>query len=256
MLTHRIRTQVVVFVVIGLLAVSFIAVRYVGLLRVFGVGVYGVQVDLAEAGGIFPNAEVDYRGVPVGRVTAVRLTATGVSADLQLNTSAPAIPADVRAVVTDRSVIGEQFIDLRPTTADGPYLHDGSVIPQDHTSVPPTTNSLLTSADDLLRSLPVALAADPGDRIRARRSPGRPEPADADHRQPDVLPRRRPELPGHLGAHRLLGHRAAHPATGVLEHPVVQPQPQAAVRPARRVRLRRPGAVAHHPAGRARGHRA
>jgi phospholipid/cholesterol/gamma-HCH transport system substrate-binding protein len=155
MLTHRIRTQVVVFVVIGLLAVSYIAVRYVGLLRVFGVGVYGVQVDLAEAGGIFPNAEVDYRGVPVGRVTTVRLTATGVAADLQLNSSAPSIPEDVRAVVTDRSVIGEQFIDLRPRTADGPYLHDGSVIPQERTSVPPTTNSLLTSADDLLRSLPV-----------------------------------------------------------------------------------------------------
>ena len=56
MLTHRVRTQVLVFVVIGLLAVSYIAVRYVGLLRVFGVGVYGVQVELPAAGGIFPNA--------------------------------------------------------------------------------------------------------------------------------------------------------------------------------------------------------
>ncbi|HEY2298070.1 MAG TPA: MlaD family protein [Jatrophihabitans sp.] len=155
MITRRVRTQVLVFVVIGMVAVSYIAVRYVGLLRVFGVGVYGVQVDLPAAGGIFPNAEVDYRGVPVGRVTAVRLTADGVAADLQLNTSAPSIPQDLHAVVTDRSVIGEQFLDLRPNTNSGPYLHDGSVIPRSQTAIPPTTNSLLTSVNGLLQTLPI-----------------------------------------------------------------------------------------------------
>ena len=155
MLTRRVRSQVLVFVVIGLLAVSYIAVRYVGLMRVFGVGVYGVQVELPAAGGIFPNAEVDYRGVPVGRVKNVRLTADGVEADLQLNSSAPSIPTDVRAVVTDRSVIGEQFIDLRPNTDSGPYLHDGSVIPRAQTAIPPTTNSLLTSVNGLLQTLPI-----------------------------------------------------------------------------------------------------
>ena len=155
MLTHRVRTQVLVFVVIGLLAVSYIAVRYIGLLRVFGVGVYGVQVELPAAGGIFANAEVDYRGVPIGRVTSVRLTADGVEADLKLNSSAPSVPQDVRAVVTDRSVIGEQFIDLRPNTDAGPYLHDGSVIPRSRTAIPPTTNSLLTSVNGLLQTLPI-----------------------------------------------------------------------------------------------------
>lgn len=155
MLTHRVRIQVLVFVVAGLLAVSYIAVRYVGLLRVFGAGVYGVRVELAAAGGIFPNAEVDYRGVPVGRVTTVRLTATGVEAQLQVNSSAPSIPENVRAVVTDRSIIGEQYIDLRPEMATGPYLHDGSVITRSHTAIPPTTSSLLTSVDGLLHTLPI-----------------------------------------------------------------------------------------------------
>lgn len=154
MLTLRIRTQVIAFVAIGLLALSYVAVRYVGLLRVFGVGVYGVNVELPAAGGIFANAEVDYRGVPVGRVTGVRLTADGVEAHLQLDSSAARVPTDVRAVVTDRSVIGEQFIDLRPQTSTGPYLHDGSVIPRSRTSIPPTANSLLTSTNALLQSLP------------------------------------------------------------------------------------------------------
>jgi phospholipid/cholesterol/gamma-HCH transport system substrate-binding protein len=155
MLTRRVRTQLIAFVVIGLLAVSFIAVRYVGLLRVFDVGVYSVHVELASAGGIFPNAEVDYRGVPVGRVTGVHLTATGVQADVQLESSGPPIPTDVRAVVTNRSVIGEQFVDLRPRTDSGPYLADGSTIGRSQTAIPPTTNSLLNSVDGLLQSLPI-----------------------------------------------------------------------------------------------------
>ena len=155
MLTGRIRARVIVFIVIGLLAVSYIAVRYVGLLRLFGVGTYTVHVELPSAGGIFPNAEVDYRGVPVGRVGDITLTATGVDASLQLETSQSHIPADVEAVVTDRSVIGEQYVDLRPRTASAPYLSNGSRITTANSAIPPSANALLTSTDALLKSVPV-----------------------------------------------------------------------------------------------------
>lgn len=154
MLTRRVRVQAVIFVIAGLLAAGYVAVHYVGLLRLFGVGTYTVHVDLPAAGGIFPNAEVDYRGVPVGRVGAVTLTADGVRADLTLDSSAPHVPADVQAVVTDRSVIGEQFVDLKPRRAGGPYLHDGSVIARSDAAVPPSANSLLTSVDALVKSVP------------------------------------------------------------------------------------------------------
>lgn len=154
MLTRRVRVQVLVFVVIGLLAMSFIAVRYVGLLRLFGVGVYTVHVELPSAGGIFPNAEVDYRGVPIGRVHAVTLTATGVDATLQLQSS-DSVPANVQAVVADRSVIGEQYVDLRPRTDSAPYLHDGSVISTANSAIPPSANALLTNTNALLKSVPL-----------------------------------------------------------------------------------------------------
>ncbi len=155
MITRRVKTQVLIFIAIGLLAISYIAVRYVGLLRLFGVGTYTVHVALPSAGGIFPNAEVDYRGVPVGRVGDVTLTATGVDASLQLNTSAEKIPSNVQAVVTDRSVIGEQFVDLRPRTDTGPYLVNGSQISLADSAIPPSANDLLTSVDGLLKSIPI-----------------------------------------------------------------------------------------------------
>lgn len=153
MLSRRVRIQAIVFVVLGLLAAGYVAVHYVGLLRLFGVGVYRVDLELPVTGGIFPNAEVDYRGVPVGRVDTVRLTASGVEASLVLNSSAPRVPANVEAVVADRSVIGEQYVDLRPRADGGPYLHNGSVIGRKNAAVPDSAQTLLTSVNALLDSV-------------------------------------------------------------------------------------------------------
>jgi phospholipid/cholesterol/gamma-HCH transport system substrate-binding protein len=154
MLTRTVRTQVLAFVVIALVLVSYVAVRYVGVLRWVGAAGYTVRVELPRAGGIFTNAEVTYRGVPVGRVGPLRLTATGIEVELEI-TSRRKIPRDLRAVVTDRSVIGEQYLDLRPRTSAGPYLRDGSVIAQRDTALPPGAQDLLLSGDELARSVPI-----------------------------------------------------------------------------------------------------
>ena len=76
-----------------------------------------------------------YRGVEVGKVTAVDLTDTGALATMSLNTS-PKIPADLQAEVRSISAVGEQYVDLVPRTKSGPFLQDGSVIPVKNTSIP------------------------------------------------------------------------------------------------------------------------
>jgi phospholipid/cholesterol/gamma-HCH transport system substrate-binding protein len=57
--------------------------------------------------------------------------------------------------VADGSVIGEQFVDLRPRTNSGPYLADGDTIPRSRTKLPPPVQKLLLSTDDLAGSVPV-----------------------------------------------------------------------------------------------------
>jgi phospholipid/cholesterol/gamma-HCH transport system substrate-binding protein len=155
MLSRTVRIQVLSFIVIALVGISYLAFRYVGISRWAGWSGYTVKVDLAQSGGIFTNAEVTYRGVPVGRVGDMRLTATGVQIDLDM-TSDRHIPRAVKAVVADRSVIGEQYVDLRPDGTAGPYLTDGSTIAEPDTSVPPAVQDLLLSADALARSVPIA----------------------------------------------------------------------------------------------------
>ena len=66
MLTGRIKTQIIAFVVISLMTTTYLGIKYAGI-NLFGSG-YEVTATLPDAGGIFTNGEVTYRGVPVGRI--------------------------------------------------------------------------------------------------------------------------------------------------------------------------------------------
>jgi phospholipid/cholesterol/gamma-HCH transport system substrate-binding protein len=151
-LTRLAKLQVLVFLLISAIGITYVGLNYVGLGRQLLGGEYVVHADFATGGGIFTNAPVTYRGVPVGRVTAVQLTATGVRADLTLPRKIQ-VPADLRAVVALRSAVGEQYVDLRPTRDAAPYLRDGSVIPADRTGTPLPVEQLLVSLDQLVRSV-------------------------------------------------------------------------------------------------------
>jgi phospholipid/cholesterol/gamma-HCH transport system substrate-binding protein len=155
MLTTATRVKIIAFIVIGLTVIVYIGLRYADLGRYVGLpGYYVVHVDLAQTGGAFPNGDVTYRGVTVGTIGAINLSPTGVVADLDINDSAPRIPNQVQAVVADRSAVGEQYIDLRPKTGNGPYLTAGDTIAQQNTQTPLPVQDLLQSIDGLAASVP------------------------------------------------------------------------------------------------------
>ncbi|WP_234285243.1 MlaD family protein [Streptomyces venezuelae] len=115
----------------------------------------GSVIPLARTGGLFTHSDVTYRGVSVGRVGAIDLTADGVVAELRIKKSAPAIPADARAVVAGLSAVGEQYIDLRPESDAGPFLADGARIEQSDTQVPAPVTDVLAGMNDLTSSVPL-----------------------------------------------------------------------------------------------------
>jgi phospholipid/cholesterol/gamma-HCH transport system substrate-binding protein len=157
MLTWLIRGKLAVFAALAVLVIGFTGVHYADIGKVFGYpGYYVVTVDMPQAGGLFPNAGVTYRGMSVGRVGPISLTGSGVRAQLDISNSAPHIPADTQAVVADLSAVGEQYLDLRPHGSGGPYLTAGSVIGRPATQVPPPVTDLLSAVDALANSLPRA----------------------------------------------------------------------------------------------------
>jgi phospholipid/cholesterol/gamma-HCH transport system substrate-binding protein len=153
MIRRSVWVKTVAFVVIAVLGVSYVLVHYVGVGQsVIGNG-YTAYVDLPDSGGLFSSASVTYRGVEVGRVGAITLRPDGIRVALNF-TSDRHIPESTTAVVGNGSPIGEQFIDLRPTSDRAPYLRAGSVIPQSRTSLPTSTEELLVSLDRLVQSVP------------------------------------------------------------------------------------------------------
>nr|BBX78595.1 mammalian cell entry protein [Mycobacterium florentinum] len=153
-LTLRVRLQLAVFAVIAVVTGGIMAFRYLDVgNEFFGIGHYRVTVDLPTAAGLYPNANVTYRGTEVGRVDDVRLTPTGVAAVLSLR-SGVRIPADLQAQVHSQTAVGEQFIEFVPRSGNGPALRNGDVIPVDRTSVPPDINSLLSATNAGLLAIP------------------------------------------------------------------------------------------------------
>lgn len=143
MITRRTRIQLLIFVAITLLGVSFVGARYARLDRLFFDDHYTVVAHFERSGGIYEGGEVTYRGVQVGRVGTMTLTDDGVDVHLDIDNANGDIPADTVAVVGNRSAVGEQYVELQPRSDSAPYLEDRSEIPMADTRTPIPTEKLL-----------------------------------------------------------------------------------------------------------------
>jgi phospholipid/cholesterol/gamma-HCH transport system substrate-binding protein len=154
MITRLTKFQLLLFVAVTIAGTAFVGARYAEVDRLFIDRTFPVTVDLPESGGIFAGAEVTYRGIAVGTVKRLTFTDDGVRATLAIEKSAPDISADARAVVANKSAIGEQYLDLRPQGSGGPYLEAGSTIAVTDTEVPIDTATLLTNLNAFVASVP------------------------------------------------------------------------------------------------------
>jgi phospholipid/cholesterol/gamma-HCH transport system substrate-binding protein len=153
MLTRFVRNQLIIFTIASVVGVALMIFTYMQVPTLLGIGRINVKLELPATGGLYRFSNVTYRGVQVGKVTAVDLTAKGAEATLTLNTS-PKIPADLQADVRSISAVGEQYVDLRPRTDSGPYLGDGSVIAMGNTSIPQAVGPMLDRVNELVGSIP------------------------------------------------------------------------------------------------------
>jgi phospholipid/cholesterol/gamma-HCH transport system substrate-binding protein len=153
MLTRFVRIQLAIFAIIGIVGIISMFFFYIQLPTLLGIGRMTVTLELPATGGLYRFSNVTYRGVQVGKVTAVALTANGAKATLSLGTS-PKIPANLQADVLSVSAVGEQYVDLRPRTDSAPYLRDGSVIAMHDTTIPQAVGPMLDQVNALIKSLP------------------------------------------------------------------------------------------------------
>jgi phospholipid/cholesterol/gamma-HCH transport system substrate-binding protein len=153
MLTRFVRIQLAIFAIVGIIGIIAMVLFYIQVPTLLGIGRMTVTLELPATGGLYRFSNVTYRGVQVGKVTAVALTANGAKATLSLGTS-PKIPANLQADVLSVSAVGEQYVDLRPRTDSAPYLRNGSVIAMRDTTIPQAVGPMLDQVNALIKSLP------------------------------------------------------------------------------------------------------
>jgi phospholipid/cholesterol/gamma-HCH transport system substrate-binding protein len=151
MIGWRIKVNLVFFLV-GSLGLSYLMANQI--LSVLQER-YSVYAQFRDAGGVFTNQEVTYRGITVGQVGEMEVTDDGVSIELEIDKEFDAIPKeDIEARVMFKSAVGEQFVDLLPGSDEGPYLEHEDTIPREQTAIPVSTQALLSSLEGVLRGVP------------------------------------------------------------------------------------------------------
>ncbi len=116
---HRTDIWVGVFVLLGLVALLFLAMR-VGNLSTFSLAqTYSVQAQFDNIGGLKVRAPVKSAGVVVGRVKDIRFDdhtyRAIVTMDLQQSYE---FPADSSVSILTSGLLGEQYIGLDPGADD------------------------------------------------------------------------------------------------------------------------------------------
>ncbi|MEH3034795.1 MAG: MlaD family protein [Aeromicrobium erythreum] len=153
MITRTVRRQLAIFAVLSVVALGLAGFKYADAPAATGIGRQEISADFAQASGLYPRALVTYRGVTIGKVRALVLTPEGVRVRMSVDRDVR-IPTSSTVSIKSTSAIGEQYVDLEPKDANGPYLRDGAVVPQRLTREMPQIAPVLESLNSLLKSVP------------------------------------------------------------------------------------------------------
>jgi phospholipid/cholesterol/gamma-HCH transport system substrate-binding protein len=147
-----VKIRLVAFLLLSAIGIVYVAGSYLGVVdRLLGRGLH-VHATLPTSGGLFEGSEVTYRGFKVGKVTDMTVIPSGVKVSMTLD-DGTRIPEDSPIFVHNLSAVGEQYLDIQPTTDGGPYLHDGDTLHGDAASMPVTEEQLLTDLSQLVSSV-------------------------------------------------------------------------------------------------------
>jgi virulence factor Mce-like protein len=92
---------------------------------------YRITVPFNEATQLAEESDVRISGVSVGKVKSVELNDEGrADATIELDSDYAPIPADTRAMLRTKTLLGETFVELTPGDAQGPTLQEGGRLPE------------------------------------------------------------------------------------------------------------------------------
>jgi phospholipid/cholesterol/gamma-HCH transport system substrate-binding protein len=86
---------------------------------------YRVVIDFDEATQLSDTADVRISGISVGRVKKSELGTDRTRVEIEIEERYAPIPRDTRAIVRQKTLLGESYVELTPGNRTGPKLFDG-----------------------------------------------------------------------------------------------------------------------------------
>lgn len=91
---------------------------------------YRIKAQMPESTLLVKEADVRMAGLDIGKVKSLGLQREGGNlVEMEIDPEFAPLPEDVRAILRQKSLLGQIYIELTPGTRDGPKLDDGEKIP-------------------------------------------------------------------------------------------------------------------------------
>ena len=130
-----IETLVGLFVLLGIAALVFLALKAANLSSFSGTDVYTLQARFDNIGGLKVRAPVRSAGVTVGRVTATSLDSKTYQGVVTMSiVNSYQFPKDTSAKILTAGLLGDQYVGLEPG-GDDKNLAAGEAIAQTQSAV-------------------------------------------------------------------------------------------------------------------------
>lgn len=130
----RLELIVGVFVLLGLAAVAYLALR-IGAGALVGADTYSLKARFSNSGGLKPGSSVLIAGVSIGRVESVALNPVDYSAIIGFSLRQDVkLPVDSIASIKTSGLIGDKFLALSPGAEDE-MLAPGALISDTESTV-------------------------------------------------------------------------------------------------------------------------
>ena len=113
----------------------------------FGAQGYRIHALFKETGLLVPNADVRIAGVDVGKVASVQARGVNSYVTMDLQHQYAPIPVDTRAILRQKTLLGEAYVELSTGNGAGPKFADGDTIPSTHVEDTQQLDQVLGSFD-------------------------------------------------------------------------------------------------------------
>ena len=114
---------------------------------------YRVKAKMPESALLVKEADVRMAGLDIGKTKGLELSREGGNeVEFEIDPEFAPLPKDVKAILRQKSLLGQIYIELTPGTRDGPKLEDGDMIPSTAVIEPVELDEIVSLFDKETRS--------------------------------------------------------------------------------------------------------